>query len=161
MRSGQLKFEHVVIVNEPDNPLLEKLSRDELWFGLLCRVEDPCSFLPGLERCSVLERNDQQLLRELDFGQLKIRDRVTLVASESVSFEAEQTAEHAGGVLTIRIEEPTPEQLILRFTYLTTLPEGQGGEDGMAAQFIKSAYLESDIDTVRTIRSIIAAKRMQ
>lgn len=156
-----MKFEHVVIVNEPDNPLLEDISREELWFGLLCRVEDPCAFLPGLESCSVIERGEQSLRRQLDFGQLRIRDRVTLEPMQSVTFEAEQTTEHAGGTLTIRIEEPVPGQLVLRFIYRTTLPERQGGEDDMVAQFVKSAYLESDIDTVRVIRGIVAAGRMQ
>lgn len=156
-----MKFEHVVIVNDADKPLIEDLSREELWFGLLCRVEDPRAFLPGLEACSILERQENQLLRELNFGQLRVRDRVSLVPLESVSFEAEKTAEHAGGSLLIRIEEPAPGQLVLRFRYLTSLPEAQGGEEGMVTDYVKAAYYESDIDTVHTIRRIISTRRMQ
>ena len=156
-----MKFEHVVIVNEPDNPMVEDMTREELWFGLLCRVEDPRPFLPGLEGCSVLDRSEDELVRELDFGELKIRDRVTLVPMESVTFEAQKTAEHAGGTLTIRIEEPVPEQLVLRFMYATTLEEERDGGPDMIAQFVRSAYHESDIDTVRVIRGIVASGRMQ
>jgi hypothetical protein len=156
-----VKFEHVVIVNEPDNPMVEDMTREELWFGLLCRVEDPRPFLPGLEGCSVLDRSEDELVRELDFGELKIRDRVTLVPMESVTFEAQKTAEHAGGTLTIRIEEPVPEQLVLRFMYATTLEEERDGGPDMIAQFVRSAYHESDIDTVRVIRGIVASGRMQ
>jgi len=156
-----VKFEHVVIVNEPDNPLLEDISREELWFGLLCRVENPAPFLPGLEGCSVLDRRGDELLRELDFGELKIRDRVTLVPMESVTFEAERTAEHAGGTLTIRIEEPVPEQLVLRFMYATTLQEENDDGPDIIAQLDRSAYHESDIDTVRVIRAIVSSGRMQ
>lgn len=155
-----MKFEHLVIVNDPDNPLIEDLTREQLWFGLLCRVENPSPFLPGLEACTVIERFDDGVRRELDFGQLRIRDRVTLEPMESVVFEAEQTDQHAGGTLTIRIEEPVVSQLVLRFIYRTTQADSEDSNT-MYADLVKSAYEQSDIDTVRVIREIVAAGRMQ
>jgi len=160
MELQALKFEHVVIVNDPDNPFIEDLSREQLWFGLLCRVENPGPFLPGLENCLILERWHDGLLRELDFGQLRIRDRVSIRPMESVTFEAEQCAQHAGGSLTIRIEEPVAGQLVMRFVYRTTQPESEDGST-MYADLVKSAYEQSDIDTVRVIREIVASGRMQ
>lgn len=155
-----MKFEHVVVVNDPQNPLVEDLSREQLWFGLLCRVENPAPFLPGLEGCQVLERWPDGMLRELDFGSLQIRDRVTIDPMISVNFEAEQCAQHAGGSLNIRIEEPGKGQLVLRFTYQTTQPDTEDGST-MYANLVKSAYEQSDIDTVRVIREIVAIDRMQ
>lgn len=155
-----MKFEHVVIVNDPDNPMIADMSREELWFGLLCRVEDPAPFLPGLDGCSIIERHDHGVLRELEFGSLRIRDRVTLAPMNAVTFEAEQTEQHAGGSLTIRIEEPVQGQLVLRFVYRTTQPETEDGST-MYADLVKSAYQQSDIDTVRVIRDIVANARMQ
>ena len=154
-----MNFEHVVIVNDPANPLLAPLTREALWFGLLCRAEDPRPFLPGLERCTIVDRGAGRLERELHFGGALIRDRVTLVALESVSFESDATEAHAGGRLTIRIEEPAAGQLALRFCYATTLPEG--GPDGAYAEFVKSAYHQSDLDTVRVIRELAASAPMQ
>lgn len=155
-----MKFEHVVIVNDPHNPLIEDLSREQLWFGLLCRVENPALFLPGLESCEILQRLEDGVLRELDFGALCIRDRVILEPMESVTFEAHQSARHAGGSLTIRIEEPASGQLVMRFTYRTTQPDTEDGST-MYADLVKSAYQQSDIDTVRVIREIVANGRMQ
>ncbi|MDX5362946.1 MAG: DUF1857 family protein [Pseudazoarcus pumilus] len=155
-----MKFEHVVIVNDPQNPLIEDLSREQLWFGLLCRVENPAPFLPGLEACEVLERWQDGLLRELDFGALRIRDRVTLDPMNSVTFEAEQCEQHAGGSLTIGIEEPASGQLVMRFVYRTTQPESEDGST-MYADLVRSAYEQSDIDTVRVIREIVASGRLQ
>jgi len=151
-------FEHVVVVNDPADPQVSDLSREELWFGLLCRAEDPRPFLPGLEACTILERHETSLVRELQFGSAVIRDRVTLVPMESVSFESERTEEHAGGTLTICIEEPAADQLVLRFSYRTTLPES-GGDDSRYAEFVKSAYHQSDLDTVRVIRMIAESGR--
>jgi len=156
-----LKFEHIVAVNEPTDPTLRDLSREELWFGLLYRAEDPRPFLPGLEDCCIVARKEHVLWRELDFGGVRIRDKVTLEPLESVTFEAEKTQSHAGGILTIAIEEPQPDELVLRFTYRTTLPDNTGRKDDMYAEFVKSAYHESDIDTVRVIRMIAESGEIQ
>jgi hypothetical protein len=96
-----MNFEHLIQINDPDNPLVESLTRDQLWQGLLYRVEDPVPFLPGLESCTILERQANELLRELDFGPATIRDRVTLLAAEWVRFDIVPSETHAGGRLTI------------------------------------------------------------
>lgn len=156
-----MKFEHLVMVNEPANPLLSDLSREEVWFGLLCRAEDPRAFLPGLERCTIVERRENTLVRELCFGELTVVDRVTLEPMNAVTFEAPRTAQHEGGVLTISIEEPRAAELVLRFVYRTTLPEDSEGTDGEYSGFVKSAYHASDVDTVRVIRMIAESGRVQ
>ena len=155
-----MKYEHLVEVNDAANPLVEALTREELWFGLLCRAEDPRPFLPGLEACEIVARGETILSRVLHFGQAVIRDQVSFEAMEWVCFESAATAEHAGGSLTISIEEPQAAALFLRFCYLTTLPEGTGSADGPYADFVKSAYRESDIDTVRIIRMIAESSRL-
>lgn len=156
-----MKFEHVVVVNEPANPLITDLSRAQLWAGLMARVEDPCPFLPGLERCVVIERDTAWLVRDLHFGAAVIRDRVTLEPMQSVTFTSERTDEHAGGSLTISIEEPEPDVLVLRFEYSTTLPDQAQDPDGAYAAFVQSAYFESDIDTVRVIRELAVREQPQ
>lgn len=156
-----MNFEHLVVVNDAADSMLTALSRDEVWFGLLCRAEDARAFLPGLEACTVVERGDHELVRELDFGTAVIRDRVTLAPMESVRFESAATATHAGGSLTIAIEEPAAGVLALRFRYRTTLPEGTGKADQSYAEYVKSAYHQSDLDTVRVIRMIAESGRLQ
>ena len=147
-----MKFEHLIEVNDLANPLLTQLSREELWFGLLCRAEDARAFLPGLEACNIVERGDSHLVRDLHFGHAVIRDRVTFAPLRWIRFESEANDQHAGGSLTITIEEPDPGAFFLRFAYHTSLPEG--GEDARYAEFVRSAYHQSDVDTVRVIRMI-------
>ena len=155
-----MNFEHLVVVNDPANPLVNPLTREEVWFGLLCRVLDSRPFLPGLEACSILERSETEFLRELNFGNCVIRDRVTVQPMDWVRFESERTESHAGGTLTIGIEEPAPETMVLRFTYRTTLSEQAGGDDVAYAEFVKSAYHASDLDTLRVIRMIAESSRL-
>lgn len=151
-----MKFEHLIQINDPENPLVEFLSRDQVWQGLLYRVEDPVPFLPGLESCTILERQATTLLRELDFGPATIRDRVTICEAESVQFDIEPSEAHPGGSLQILIEEPEAGFLFLRFTYQTTLASNPNSEERAYIEYVKSAYHQSDIDCVRIIRTLAA-----
>jgi glyoxylase-like metal-dependent hydrolase (beta-lactamase superfamily II) len=152
-----VNFEHLIQINDPLNPLLAPLSRQQLWKGLMTRVENPVPFLPGLESCEIVERSDAGLTRVLRFGQATIRDRVTCRSEEWVCFEVVPGPGHAGGSLTITIEEPSPSVLFLRFAYRTSLPEATNGEELRYAEYVKSAYHESDLDTVRLIREMSVA----
>jgi hypothetical protein len=156
-----MKFEHLIAINDPNNPLLQPLTRSQLWQGLLYRVDDPLPFLPGLEACTLVERHGNTLVRHLDFGAAVIEDHVTLVEEHSVHFAIQPSAQHAGGELTITIEEPAPAHLFLRFAYVTTLGQGADAEDAAYADYIKAAYQQSDIDCVRIIRTLAAGGEPQ
>lgn len=156
-----MKYEHLVEVNDAADPLVANLTREEIWFGLLCRAEDPRAFLPGLDACEIIARTATTMKRVLRFGQAVIHDRVSFAAMDWIRFDSEATSDHAGGSLTISIEEPQGGALFLRFRYVTTLPEGAGSAEGQYAGFVKSAYRESDIDTVRVIRMIAESSRLQ
>lgn len=151
-----MNFEHLVEINDPGNPMIPLLTREQLWRGLMHRAEDATPFLPGLEQCRIIERGDQRLLRQLDFGAATIDDCVTWQVAEWMCFEVTGTASHAGGTLKITIEEPAQHHLFLRFAYTTTLGEKAGDEDAAYVEFVKSAYHESDIETVRVIRTLLA-----
>lgn len=151
-----MNFEHLLQINDPENPLIEPLSRQQLWQGLLHRVENPVPFLPGLESCTILEREANALLRELDFGPASIQDRVTLAESHWVRFDIVPSETHAGGSLQITIEEPEPGFLFLRFVYETTLASNPNSEERAYIEYVKSAYHQSDVDCVRIIRTLAA-----
>lgn len=151
-----MNFEHLIQINDPENPLVESLSRQQLWQGLLHRVENPMPFLPGLESSRILERNGETLLRELDFGPAVIQDRITLREEQSVCFDILPSEAHAGGSLSIAIEEPEPDFLFLRFSYETTLANNPNSEDKAYIEYVKSAYHQSDVDCVRLIRMLAA-----
>lgn len=154
--NSPMNFEHLIQINDPENPLVAPLTRDQLWQGLCHRIENPVPFLPGLESCTILERQASELLRELDFGPATIQDRVTLLERHWVRFDIIPSEAHAGGSLTITIEEPEPGFLFLRFAYQTTLASNPNSEDRAYIEYVKSAYHQSDIDCVRLIRTLAA-----
>ena len=156
-----MNFEHIIAINDPGNPLIVMLTREELWSGLLHRVENAVPFLPGLESCTIIERNENSLLRELDFGPAVIHDHVTLADMHWVHFEIKPSETHAGGSLKITIEEPESGHLFLRFAYQTTLANSPNSEDRAYIEYVKSAYHQSDVDCVRIIRTLAASGQPQ
>jgi hypothetical protein len=150
-----LNFEHLIQINDPLNPFVETMTREQLWEGLVLRAEQPQLFVLGLDSCTILSRTDSVLERELHYGEATVRDRVTLTASESVRYDILPTQSYVGGSLTMSIEQPDDLQLFLRFKYETTLPAADTEDERTTSEIVKSAYRESDIDTVRLIRQYV------
>lgn len=157
-----MHFEHLIEINDLSRPEVPDLTREEVWFGLLCRAEDPRPFLPGLEACEILTRDDTCLTRRLDFGQVAIHDTVRWEPMEWMSFESLANEDHPAGQLLISIEQPEPAcaALFLRFAYRTGLT-GAAGADVNYVEFVRSAYHQSDVDTVRVIRMIAESTRTE
>ena len=156
-----MQFEHLIQINDVTNPLIPPLTRAEVWSGLVQRVENPRLFLPGLEQCTISERGPTGIRRRLDFGTAVIEDRVTLEEGQWVRFEILPGAGHVTGSLTILIEVPQENALFLRFLYQTSLNQDSTPEDQAYSEYIKSAYHQSDIDTVRVIRSLVENDSLQ
>ncbi len=115
-----MNFEHLIQINDPLTPMIESLTREQLWEGLVLRVKQPQLFVLGLDSCDILKRDGDTMERELHYGQAVVRDRVTLTPHDNVRYDILPTAEHVGGSLTMAIEKPDEAQLFLRFTYSTT-----------------------------------------
>jgi hypothetical protein len=150
-----MNYEHLVQVNDPLNPLLGTLSLGQLWQGLVLRAEQPQRFVMGLEQCTILSRNDNVFNRELVYGPTAtVRDRVTLRPFESIEYTIDATEQHVGGSLTMSIEAPDEAQLFVRFAYKTSLATDNQADPERTSEFVKSAYREADIDTIRVIRQM-------
>lgn len=150
-----MHYQHLVQINDPLDPRIEPLTRAQLWRGLVVRAERPQHFLIGMDECRILGRTDRTLDRQLRFGALLVHDRVTFDPPLQVHYQVEPSAQVAGASLVMRIEEPRPGHLFLRFEYRLQPGAGGGGEE--LDEFRKSAYREADIDTVRMIRQLAAS----
>lgn len=145
-------YEHIVMINDPLEPVAVRLSREQVWAGLMARVENPLPFQIALQGCVIVRREAERWERELDFGSFRMRDTAHFRVGEWVCFESLAQGERPGGSLTITIEEPAAGALALRFVYRTTLDDQPGSSAAEFASYIKSAYREADIETVRVIR---------
>jgi hypothetical protein len=152
-----MKFNHIVEINDPLNPLIEALTREQLWLGLVLRAEAPKKFVPYLDECCVFERTVDAFSRELRYGDLLVLDHVSLFPQEKVHYQVPQQKDIPASSLTMSIEEPQPELLIVRFEYDTGMSGTEGPVDAFYNEFRQSAYKESDVDTIRVIRQLAEA----
>ena len=153
-----MRFEHLIEVNDLRNPQIPLLSRSQLWRGLVLRAESPMLFVPHLEACEIVERSEASLLRRLDYGKVAISDRVTFLLELQVRYHVGAQAEFSDSTLTMTIEEPQPDALFVRCVYEDASPDE--GADAMYNDFRRSAYRESDIDTMQLIRQFAAQGRL-
>jgi len=154
-----MRFEHLVQVNDPLQPLLTEVSRAQLWLGLVRRAERPTEFVLGLEGATIEETVDSpgesQLVRTLDFGSFRVRDCVRLTAETLSVTDIEAGETYPASRLTIRIEEPAAGSLFLRFTYEADDGPAGGELDTLTRQLREQAYRAADIDTVWRIRELV------
>jgi len=146
-----MKFEHLVEVNDFLNPLMERLSREALWAGLVRCAEDPREFLPNLDEARILARTPDTLDRELRFGSTVIHDHVVLRPQAEVEFRTEATASIPAARRAIRIEEPATDELFVRFMY-EQFPQGHPPLVGEYMTALRNAWLQADRDLIARIR---------
>ena len=149
-----MRFSHLVQINDPLNPLIDPLSREQLWRGLVLRAENPLLFVLALDRFEILERGEDFLLRILHFGTLSLRDRVSFSPMQQVHYAIEAAEDSPAATLVMTIEEPHPGQLFVRFDYETLQRDAAAPSHDIYSSFAKQAYVEADIDTISTIRRL-------
>lgn len=147
-----MRYEHLVAVNDLSNPDLLVLNRQQLWQGLMLRAESPQTFNPHIENVILLERGEQWLLREVDFGNLLVRDRIELIHEQAIHFHTEAGDKHAGGELLISIEEPELHSLFVRFSYHT--PDPQDPQEQELIAYLQEMWRQVDVECIRTLRTM-------
>jgi hypothetical protein len=150
-----MKFTHLIQINDPFDPLIDPLSREQLWRGLVMRAENPLLFVLALDRFEIVGRGENTLERALHFGKLTLRDRVSFSPMRQVRYDIEAAADSPAASLIMTIEEPQPDQLFVRFDYKTLQSAAAAPIDEFYGSFAKQAYVEADIDTISTIRRLV------
>ncbi len=161
VRVEAVRFEHLVEVNDLKDPCGVRVTRAQLWRGLVLRAEQPTSFVPQLSEATILARTESGLARALRYGAITVTDEVSFVHLERVRYEIAAQAELSSSSLTMHIEELQPGALFVRFTYEDDAGEDDAGaEDAMLDSLRRAAYEDADVDTVGTIRWLAAAGRL-
>jgi hypothetical protein len=151
-----MKFEHLIEINDPLNPLMDTITREQLWRGLVLRAESPKMFVPHLDECTIDERTSGSFRRRLRYGDLVVEDQVILTPLQEVRYEVPAQGEISQSRLTMSIETPAEGRVFVRFRYDDGHDEPVDEVNAMYDEFKKSAYQEADIDTIRILRELAA-----
>lgn len=153
-------FEHLIEINDPLNPLIDPLTREQVWRGLVLRADSPRMFVPHLDECTIGERTAGSMERKLRYGDLVVVDRVIFTPMEEVRYEVPAQGDISQSTLTMRIETHGEHTLYVRFKYDDHHDAQTDAANEMYDEFRKSAYLEADIDTIRIVRQLAAEGRL-
>jgi acetylaranotin biosynthesis cluster protein L len=149
-----LHHEHIVRINDPANVAGAWLTREQLWAGLQYTVFAPEMLDESIDSASIEEIVPGRVRREIRRGRHATSDEVQLVPNESLQIRADASGAFAGSTLTIRIEEPAPQMLFVRFTYdVCGLEEVRDEQEDTARC---CAYQNLDIERIRQARRYAA-----
>lgn len=149
-----MKFEHLIQINDPSNPLVSVLTREQLWRGLVLRAESPKYFMEHLDECTLSDKTLSSVNRVLRYGQVSIRDIVTYLPQIQVHYQVPAQGELPASHMRMVIEEPEPESLFVRFEYVDEVSKEEDDAVAFYNDFRRSAYQEADIETIRLIREL-------
>ncbi len=148
-----MKFEHLIQINDPLDPLIDPLSREQLWRGLVRYVEMPTAFVEGLDRGDIIACDGKSMQRELWFGRHRVEDRVSLEPMSRIHIATRASPEIPAGALTLTLEEHGENVLFVRFQY-ETFPQGHPTAPAEFQSAMKQAYKAAGIDIIRRIREL-------
>ncbi|WP_439672401.1 DUF1857 domain-containing protein [Cupriavidus necator] len=133
-------------VNPHDGSAAIRLTREQVWTGLVRKAENAVPFVDAITSCIVLQRQEDQLVREVVLHGETLQELILFFPEERVEFV--RLSGNAMGQIKNIIEEDQEGELYLRFTFDLVL---QGVEPGSAAEQEFAAGMESAyLDAVRT-----------
>lgn len=149
-----MKFEHLIQVNDLNNPMVQNITREQLWRGLVLRAETPRYFMEHVDECTLSDQTASSVNRVLRYGQVTIRDTVTFLPQIQVHYQVPAQGELPASHMRMVIEEPEPEALFIRFIYEDEVSQAEDDAVAFYNDFRRSAYQNADIDTMRLIREL-------
>jgi hypothetical protein len=142
---------------DPGKP---KLTRDLVWRGLVMKAENPLPFVPVISKCTVRERGDNRLTREIVDNGDTIVEEVTFHPQRMVKFE--RTSGRVLGTILNEIIADDDGDLALRFTFTLTvegIAAGSAAESEFAAN-MERGYLMAVAATLKAMRELAQANAL-
>ena len=142
-----------VVVNL--DPALPKLSKTEIWKGLLMKAENALPFVPSMTKCDVVERTRSGLIRDIVFRGEDARERITFYPEEKVVFVRESG--NADGFIVNEVLGEG-DDLRLRFSFALQLVDAASDsvKEREFRESMERDYLKAVGATLEAIRKMVA-----
>jgi hypothetical protein len=142
-----------VAANEGAQSGHPQLSRSDIWKGLVMKAENALPFVPGMAKCSIVERMPNGLVRDIIFRGEDARERITLYPEKKVVFVRE-----SGNVDGFIVNEILgDDDLRLRFSFALQLVDAPSDspEEREFRQIMERDYLKAVDATLGAIRKMV------
>ena len=135
-----------------------RLTRSQVWKGLVMKAENALPFVPGMATCTVVERFEGGLVRDIVFRGEGAREKITFRPEEKVTFV--RISGNADGLIVNEILGDD-DDLKLRFSFALQLVDSASDSDAEREMrdVMERDYLKAVEATVRAIRQMVAEDR--
>jgi|GEM_PF-10114 len=148
-----ISLQRTILVNPTEAP--SRLSRAEVWAGLVLKADNALPFVPAMTYCQVVERDSPtQFVREIEFRGDRMRELVILEPKRAVTFT--RLSGPVLGTIQNLIDEDDTGELHLRFTFeleVSGVAPGSPEELEYAAAMQKAYFVAVDA-TLAAIRKM-------
>jgi len=137
-----------------DDPSQPKLTRAQMWQGLVMKAENPVPFVESMTASTVVERTRDGLVRDVISRGEKMRERITFYPQHKVVFERLQSS--ALGTILNEIIEDEKGELCLKFTFTLEVAGIAPGsaEEKAYAETIGTSYQMAVNTTIARLREL-------
>jgi len=149
------KLSRTIPVNEPGQP---KLSRSDVWKGLVMKANNALPFVPAMKKCEVLEKGEGWLVRDVVVGNEALREKVTFEPERRVVFE--RVAGNEPGRIENTLGEDAQGNLTLTFSFALTRKGLEGDAEAEKQHFapMEGMYFGAVAATLAAVRRMVAEK---
>ena len=154
-----IKVDKTLAVNPDKSGKTVILTRDQIWKGLMMKVEGARPFVPLMTQCDVTERLENGVVRDLVFDGLALRERIILYPMEKVEFIRVGIGEEMGTIWNEILEDETGE-LHLRFAFELEVPNLTKDMEQEYREKRATGYLNAVQATLDHLRQLSAAGKL-
>lgn len=133
-----------------------KLTREQIWRGLVMKAENAVPFVPGMTRCQIVERlNETSFWRKVEYRGETFAEKVTLTEPVEVLFERETETLNAGWITNVLSDHD--DGVVLTFTFAVSFPGKAAGspEERAAGNDMRGAYSAAVSATLAAVRALV------
>jgi hypothetical protein len=132
-----------------------RLSRSDIWKGLVMKAENALPFVPGMAKCQVIERTANGLVRDIVFRGEDARERITFYPEQKVVFL--RLSGNADGFIVNEVLGDE-DDLRLRFSFALQLVDAPSDstEEREFREVMERDYLKAVDATLGAIRKMVS-----
>lgn len=135
------------------------LNRDEIWAGLMMKVDDAKPFVPLMTNCDITQRMENGVVRDIEFDGMALKERIIFYPKEKVEFLRVGVGDEMGTIWN-EILEDEKGALQLRFAFELEIPGLSAAQEDEYRERRATGYLNAVHATLEHLRSLKAGGKL-
>mgnify|MGYP001219653157 CR=1 FL=1 len=150
-----IKVDKTLPINPDKSGAVPILSRDQVWRGLMMKVDDARPFVPLMTKCDVTQRLENGIVRDIIFDGMALKERIIFYPKQKVEFIRVGIGQEMGTIWNEILEDGNGE-LQLRFAFELEVPNLTESQEHDYREKRATGYLNAVNATLESLRDLAA-----